>query len=78
MGRAPKHTLPGWLLGMASALVWRKERWFGSKPPLTAQVLDLSRRFQWCSSKKAERELGWRAGSVDAGIEAAWRELRGG
>ena len=77
-GRAPSRVLPGWVLGTAAAIVWRKERWFGSKPPLTAQILDMSRRFLWCSSKKAERELGWRAGSVDAGIAAAWNELRGG
>ncbi len=75
-GRAPRHTLPGWLLGLAASVLWRKERWFGSKPPLTAQVVDLSRRFLWFSSAKAERELGWRAGSVDKGIDAAWRELR--
>lgn len=76
-GRAPRRVVPGWMLGLAAAVLWRKERWFRSKPPLTAQVLDLSRRFLWFSSAKAERELGWRAGSVDAGIEAAWRELSG-
>jgi dihydroflavonol-4-reductase len=75
-GRAPRSTLPGWLLGLAATVLWRKERWFGSKPPLTSQVVDLSRRFLWVSSDKAERELGWRAGSVDKGIEAAWHELR--
>ena len=53
-----------------------KERWFGSRPPVTSDVLQLAQRFLWYSSQKAERELGWRAGPVDAGIDAAWRELQ--
>jgi hypothetical protein len=32
--------------------------------------------YMWYSSDKADRELDWRAGSVDAGIESAWRQLR--
>jgi hypothetical protein len=41
-------------------------------------VLTLATKFQWYDASKAARELGWRAGPVDAGIAAAWRELRGG
>jgi hypothetical protein len=52
-----------------------KERLFGSRPPLTSEVLRLAPLFQWFSSAKAESELGWRPGKVDDGIAAAVREL---
>ena len=42
-----------------------------------ARFVQLAGRFLWYSSAKAERELGWRPGPVDAGIAAAWRDLRG-
>jgi dihydroflavonol-4-reductase len=73
---APRRTLPPLVVrASARALAW-KERLFGSRPPLTSEVLALAPRFLWFSSEKAARELGWRAGSVDAGIAAALRELR--
>ena len=75
-GRAPARTAPRALVRAAAFALGWKERWFGSKPPLTSEVLHLASRFQWCSSAKAERELGWRPGSVDAGIADAWRELQ--
>ncbi len=76
-GRAPRFTVPAFLLRIAASLLHGKERWFGSKPPLTSEVLQLAGRFQWFCSDKAKHELGWQAGSVDRGIEAAWRELQG-
>lgn len=76
--RPPKHTLPPWLVRGAAA-IWRaKEALFGSREPLTSEILALASRFLWFSSAKAERELGWRAGPVDPGIAAAWRELQQG
>ena len=75
-GRAPRRTVPAALVRLAAAALAAKERLFGSRPPLTSEVLRLAPRFLWYASDKAERELGWRAGAVDAGIEAAWRELR--
>lgn len=74
--RAPTRTLPVGLVRMAATALAAKERLFGSRPPLTSEILRLAPRFLWFSSAKAERELGWRAGGVDAGIEAAWRELQ--
>jgi dihydroflavonol-4-reductase len=76
-GKAPRVTVPAFALRLAAGLLHRKERWFGSKPPLTSEVLQLAGRFQWFTSDKAKHELGWQAGSVDRGIEAAWRELQG-
>ena len=73
--RAPRRTLPPLLVRTAARALACKERLFGSRPPLTSEVLRLAPKFQWFSSEKAERELGWRAGSVDAGIDAALREL---
>jgi dihydroflavonol-4-reductase len=70
-GRAPQRTLPAFAVRTAAALLGCKERWWGSRPPLTAEVLRLAPKFHWYSSQKAERELGWRAGPVDAGIRAA-------
>lgn len=77
-GRAPRRTVPLRVVRAAARALRWKERWFGSRPPLTSEVLQLAGRFLWYRSDKAERELGWRAGSVDAGIAAAWRELRRG
>lgn len=74
--RAPSRTAPARLVRLAAAAMAQKERLFGSRPPLTAEILRLAPRFLWFASAKAERELGWRAGPVDAGIEAAWQELR--
>lgn len=73
---APRRTAPRALVRAAAALVALRERVFGSRPPLTSEILRLAPRFLWYSSARAERELGWRAGPVDAGIAAAWRELQ--
>ncbi len=75
-GKAPARVAPMRLLAAAARVLQWKERLFGSRPPLTSEILRLAARFQWFSSDKAARELGWRAGSVDAGIAAAWRELQ--
>lgn len=77
-GRAPRRTASRRLLRAAARALRVKERLFGSRPPVTSEVLQLAGRFLWYSSAKAERELGWRAGSVDAGIRAAWNELQRG
>ncbi|MBM4061371.1 MAG: NAD-dependent epimerase/dehydratase family protein [Planctomycetes bacterium] len=75
--RAPRRTPPAALVRAAAGLVRGVEALFGSRPPLTSEILKLAARFLWYRSDKAERELGWRAGPVDAGIAAALRELRG-
>lgn len=77
-GRAPRRTVPPRVVRAAARALRWKERWFGSRPPLTSEVLQLAGRFLWYRSDKAERELGWRAGSVDPGIAAALGELRRG
>ena len=74
--RAPRHTLPRFVVRSAELLLRAKERAFGSRPPLTSEILRLGTRFLWFDSNKAATELGWRAGSVDPGIAAAWRELQ--
>ncbi|MCR9244971.1 MAG: NAD-dependent epimerase/dehydratase family protein [bacterium] len=77
-GTAPKRTFPRWLTRLAARVVALKERVTGSKLPLTSQILRLAPRYLWYSSAKAERELGWRAGSVDPGIVAAAGDLADG
>lgn len=77
-GSAPARTVPRWLVRGAATALRAKERLLGSRPPVTSEILQLASRLLWYSSAKAERELGWRAGSVDAGIAAAWRELQRG
>ncbi len=74
---APRRTLPRQAVLAAAAALGCKERLFGSRPPLTRDVLALAGRFVWCSSAKAERELGYRTEPVDGGIAAALAELRG-
>lgn len=76
-GEAPRRIASRRMVGAAARALRLKERFFGSRPPMTSEVLQLAGRFLWYSSAKAERELGWRPGPVDAGIAAAWRELRG-
>ena len=73
--RAPHRTAARSLVSAAARTLAAKERLFGSRPPVTSEILRLSQRFLWFSSAKAERELGWRPGSVDPGIEAAWRGM---
>ncbi len=77
-GTPPRRTAPRRLV-LASARALRlKERVVGSKPPVTSQILELAARHMWFSSAKADRELDWRAGPVDPGIQAAWNQLRSG
>jgi dihydroflavonol-4-reductase len=75
-GHAPTRKAPRSLLGIAARALRIKERMFGSTSAITSEILQLTRLHMWYSSAKADRELDWRAGSVDAGIEAAWREIR--
>ncbi|HEX5050519.1 MAG TPA: NAD-dependent epimerase/dehydratase family protein [Planctomycetota bacterium] len=74
--RAPRRTALRSVVRASARALAIKERLLGSRPPLTSEILRLAPRFLWFSSRKAERELQWRAGSVDAGIAAAWHELR--
>lgn len=75
--RAPRRTVPAFAVRLAAGAVALKERLIGGRGPLTSELLRLAPRFLWFSSAKAERELGWQPGSVDAGIAAACDELRG-
>ena len=75
-GRAPKRVLPRAFVLLAAKLLRLRERLFASRPPVTSEILALAARYMWYSSAKAEAELGWRAGPVDAGIAGAWRELQ--
>lgn len=74
---APRRTLPAAAVRAAAFALRAVEAVRGSRPPLTSEILRLAARYQWFCSDKAARELGWRAGPVDAGIAAAWRELQG-
>lgn len=76
-GSAPRWTAPRPVVRAAASALRIKERCFGSRPPVTSEILALAARWLWFSSAKAERELGWRAGPVDAGIAAAFASLRG-
>lgn len=77
-GAPPRRVAPRPLVRAAAWLLRQKERAVGSRPPVTSEILTLAARFLWYDAGKAARELGWRAGPVDAGIAAAWRELQGG
>jgi dihydroflavonol-4-reductase len=76
-GRAPRRTAPQRLVLATARALRLKERWLGSRAPLTSDLLQIAGRFLWCRSDKAARELGWHSKPVDAGIAAAWRELQG-
>lgn len=75
-GTAPRRTVPHALVRLAATALAAKELVFGSKPPLTAEVLRLCGKFLWYSSRKAKDELGYAPGAVDDGIRAAWRSLQ--
>lgn len=74
--RAPRRVVAPLFVRAAANALAVKETLFGCRGPLTSEVLRLTARFLWYSSGKAQRELGWTAGSVDAGIAAACAELR--
>lgn len=69
--KPPTWVPPDWVARALAAVVGAKETLFGSKPPLTAQILRLSPYWFWYSSRKAQDELGYRPGPVDPGIRAA-------
>ncbi|MCK5945014.1 MAG: NAD-dependent epimerase/dehydratase family protein [Planctomycetes bacterium] len=75
-GKAPKRTAPRSVVLAGARALRLRERVFGSRPPVTSQILQLAARHMWFSSAKADRELDWRAGPVDPGIRAAWSDLR--
>ena len=75
-GRAPRRTIGRTPVLLAARALRLRERLFGSRAPITSQILQISARYMWFSSEKAARELDWRAGPVTPGIEAAWAELR--
>ena len=72
---APRCTLPPLLLKMLAAGAGVVERCVPLAPPLTAQILRLAPRFMWFTSAKAERELGYRHGSVLDAVRATYRWL---
>jgi dihydroflavonol-4-reductase len=74
-GTAPTRAAPQRLVLAAARALRLKERWLGSRPPVTSDVLQIAARFLWFDSNKAARELGWRAGPFEPGLLAAWREL---
>ena len=73
---APRRCPPRWVVRALAQLLRGKERMFGSKPPLTYEILALGSRYLWFSSRKAADELDYRPGTVDAGIAAASAWLR--
>lgn len=75
-GSAPRRSAPRWALVLLSRLLRLKERLFGSKPPITSEIVRIAAMYMWYSSDKADRELDWRAGTVDRGIAAAWQEIQ--
>jgi dihydroflavonol-4-reductase len=75
-GKAPRRAAPRGLVLAGACALRLKERCFGSRPPVTSQILQLAARYMHYSSEKADRELDWRAGSVDPGIAAAWAQLQ--
>ncbi|MFK7739934.1 MAG: NAD-dependent epimerase/dehydratase family protein [Planctomycetota bacterium] len=75
-GTAPTRVAPRLALGFLARALRCKERVFGSKHPLTSEILQLATRHLWYSSDKAERDLDWRAGPVDPGIAAAFADLQ--
>jgi len=76
-GTAPRRAAPRWLLRASARALRLKERVFGSRPPVTSEIVQVAARYMWYSSAKADRELDWRAGPVDPGIRAAWAQIQG-
>lgn len=74
----PRLKLPKWLATAVAAAATALETLRPMRPPVTAQILRLSTRFMWYSSRKAEQELGYTAGPVeDAIVDAlAWMKSR--
>ena len=74
--RPPRGGLPMWL---ATAIMRAATAWETVRPlrgPVTAQVLRLSTRFLWYSSRKAEQELGYVAQPVEQAFRDALTWMR--
>jgi dihydroflavonol-4-reductase len=72
-GRRPVGKLPLGLLRGAGRVVEGASALLGIVPPLTADIADVAGRFNWYSSKKARRVLGFTTIPLEETIRAAFR-----
>ena len=72
-GRRPVAKLPPWILRWAGHAVEGVSALLGVVPPLTADIAAVAGRFNWYSSKKARRVLGFTTIPLDETIRAAFR-----
>lgn len=78
--RAPSHTLPGWLAPLlGTACEWAARATKRPPPPLTQARGRLAGLELFYSSRRAERELGYRARPLRIAVEetVAWCERQG-
>jgi dihydroflavonol-4-reductase len=75
-GRSPFGRLPSSLLRMSARLIERTAELLSLDPPLTEEMVAGTTRFNWYSSGKAIRELGYRITPFDDAVGAAYRWYR--
>jgi len=72
-GRAPFARLPSPLLRISARVVERVFEMVGADPPLTEEMVEGTTRYNWYSSEKAVRYLGYRITPFDEAVLAAYR-----
>ncbi len=75
-GRPPRFTLPRPLALLLASAATAWETFFPLKGPVTAQILRLSPRFLWYSSRKAEEEVGYAVYPIEMAFKEAFDWMR--
>ena len=70
--RRPKRPLPNWLASMVGRLGDLTGKVVGREQAVNSAALKMGQMFHYYSSAKAERELGYRIGSVEDALKDSW------
>lgn len=70
--RPPKRVLPDWLAGLAGKSGDLFGRILKNEPQVNSAATAMGQLFHYYSSAKAERELGYKIGSVESALADAW------
>ncbi len=74
--RKPLGVSPRWLAHSAGRIGDVIGKLIGKEPLLNSANVAMGNVYSWYSSEKAQRELGYKIGSVDTAIEDSWKWLK--
>lgn len=70
--RGPKKKLPDWIAGAAGRVGDLVGKLTGKEPQVNSAATKMGQMFHYYSSAKAEKELGYRIGSIEDALRDAW------